>query len=673
MAKKKRPAAPLETAAAPPVLSPHLIWPAFALLAILFFWTPLFDDQASIQWDMADVHYSAQKYFEQSLRTTGLPRWTPFEFSGMPFLADPQTGAWYPLHWPFFLIGITPRAMQWELALHAFLALGGMFLLARKVTRHTGGAVVAAVFYAFSGFFAGHSSHLGIFETAALLPWLLWGATVAIETGATRDILVTGLIAGVLILIGHFQTALYAFFALALLAALSRGSIARRALVLAVAAAVGLLISAVQTLPALELASQSNRATASYRADTNAANNPPVKPAALATLVRPDFYGVISGDYKGPGDITQSYFYGGLLLLPLVIAAFVRRTSIAIPAVLIAVPLWYSLGPKTGLYDALTLLPGFGSVRAPVHIWFVVALGLALAAGLGFVFVAERFRKPWLAAAVIAFSLGDLWYWNMSSNPLTYARMSYAERYGNAFDNYQAHIAAARQRPFYRIWSPYATNAFGPLNSALESRTEVTYGYNPLELARYGDYLHASEQNPKLLNGLAVTHKIDVPHGAIVENPDALPRVSVPPSVTFAPNADAAKNLLTTLDPAQSAVIEGPPRPLSPVAARVQIVNYEDDFYRIRYSAAGETLLRIAVPYFPGWSALIDGRPADVLPVDYALSGVVVPAGDHELTLRYRSRGFTLGAALSGITAIMILGFVLGPAFPGSVFRRRSR
>ncbi len=666
MAKKKRPAAVPESLGARPALSPKLIWPGFAVLIILFFWTPLFDDQASIQWDMADVHYSAQKYFEQSLRSTGFPRWTPFEFSGFPFLADPQTAAWYPLHWPFFLIGITPRAMEWELALHAFLALGGMFLLARKFLRNTSAALVAAVFYAFGGFFAGHSSHLGIFETAALFPWLLWAAALAIETGAIREMLLTGMIAGLVILAGHFQTALYAFFALALFVAGSRGPMLRRGLVLVAAGVAGLLLSAVQTLPALELAVQSGRAGLSYRSTTNA----PLIPGALATLVDPNFYGVIRGDYKGPADITQFYLYGGLLLLPLAIAGFIRRTSLAIPAVLIAIPLWYSFGPKTGLYDALTLLPGFGSVRAPVHIWFVIALGLALAAGLGFMLLVERVRKPWLAVVVIAFSIGDLWYWNMSSNPLTYARMSYAERYGNAFDRYQAYIAPVKQRPFYRIWSPYATNSFGPMNSSLESRTEVTYGYNPLELGRYGEYLGASNQNPKLLNGLAVTHKIDVSHGTLTENPEALPRVSVPPEVAFVPNADAAKSMLPTLDPALKAIVEGPAQALSPSGARAEIVNYEDDFYRIRFSAAADCLVRIAVPYYPGWSAAIDGHPADVLPVDYALMGVIVPAGKHELTVRFRSRWLALGATLSVVSLGVILGMLL---LGSSVFARCSR
>ena len=40
-----------------------------------------------------------------------IPLWTPYVFSGMPFLADPQVGAWYPLNWPFFMIGITPSAI----------------------------------------------------------------------------------------------------------------------------------------------------------------------------------------------------------------------------------------------------------------------------------------------------------------------------------------------------------------------------------------------------------------------------------------------------------------------------------------------------------------------------------------------------------------------------------
>src|ERR1700690_990741 len=150
------------------------IWAAFALGTVLFYAMPLFSPRASIHWDLADVSYPAQKYFEESIRDGKLPQWTSYLDSGIPFLSDPRAGAWYPLHWPFFAIGITPRAMVWELALHAFLALGGAWLLARRLLGEDGPAAVGAVLYAGGGFFAAHSSSLPLFETAALLPWLLW-------------------------------------------------------------------------------------------------------------------------------------------------------------------------------------------------------------------------------------------------------------------------------------------------------------------------------------------------------------------------------------------------------------------------------------------------------------------------------------------------------------------
>src|SRR5437899_1594439 len=134
----------------------YKIWAAFAVAAFVFYSVALFDSQTSIQGDAVDVHYSAQKYIADSLREGHLPQWTPYVFSGFPFLADPRTGAWYPLHWPFFLIGITPRAIEWELTLHAFLALFGTYLLARRLTGNHMLALIAAMFYAGGGFFAAH-------------------------------------------------------------------------------------------------------------------------------------------------------------------------------------------------------------------------------------------------------------------------------------------------------------------------------------------------------------------------------------------------------------------------------------------------------------------------------------------------------------------------------------
>jgi uncharacterized membrane protein (UPF0136 family) len=207
------------------IASGRVIFCAFTAAVLLFYAKPLFDYNASIQWDAVDVHYSSQKYFADHILSGRLPFWTPYLFSGFPFLADPQTGAWYPLNWPFFLTGITPRAIQWELALHCLLALAGGYLLAREILKSRAAAVFAGVFFAFSGFFTGHSSHVGMFQTAALLPWLLWAGLRAVRS--IRNVPILLVVAGCVVLPGHFQTALYSFFALALFLAARLRSAAR--------------------------------------------------------------------------------------------------------------------------------------------------------------------------------------------------------------------------------------------------------------------------------------------------------------------------------------------------------------------------------------------------------------------------------------------------------------
>jgi len=120
-------------------------WAAPALIAALvlvFYLVPLTSESASIQWDAADVHYPFQKYWSDHVRSASLPSWTPYVFAGYPFLAYPETAAWYPPHWPFFLIGITPRMIQAELALNAFLACLGAFLLISRFVENRAAAVL---------------------------------------------------------------------------------------------------------------------------------------------------------------------------------------------------------------------------------------------------------------------------------------------------------------------------------------------------------------------------------------------------------------------------------------------------------------------------------------------------------------------------------------------------
>src|SRR2546428_10436544 len=91
-------------------------------------------------------------------------------------------------------------------------------MLARNLLGSPPAALASAFLYGLSGFFAAHSSHVGIFQTAAWLPWILYGFLQSLESSSLKPASLTGLAAGCMILAGHFQTALYAFCALALFA-----------------------------------------------------------------------------------------------------------------------------------------------------------------------------------------------------------------------------------------------------------------------------------------------------------------------------------------------------------------------------------------------------------------------------------------------------------------------
>ncbi len=621
-------------------------------------WIPLTSATAGIQWDAVDVHYSAQKYFADSVRAGALPHWTPYIFSGFPFLADPQTGAWYPLNWPFFLFGVTPRSIQGELALHTLLAAAGAFLLGRRLLGGAAPALVAAIAYAMSGFFAGHASHVGMSQTAAWLPWLLLAIGRAIEKGGRRWMPAAGAVGGLMILAGHFQSALYSMAAAAIWSAAlcvgRRELFTRAAAALAAGGAIAAALAAVQTLPGLELTGQSVRSAMSLDRTPNAA----LTPASLATLVWADASGAVGGNYRGPADITQHYLYAGALLLPLAMigvwwgawrpSAAEERRPAMLALFLLLPALWYALGPAGGLYRLVTTLPGFASVRAPVHAWFVCALALALLAGAGAKSVGDRWK--WAAAAIPAVLFADVFLWNSLWNPMAYSRNSYEERYGAGLGVFRERVPP-RLPEGARLHAPYSIPALGPQNHPLDARVEATYGYNPLRLAAYAEYIAAAERNPKLLDILGAGLRLHVPDGRFEKRPSALPRA------TFARRIDVgadARPLLASHDPVESAIAADAVPSHDPAATVVSIERGEQTL-RVRYRAAAPSLMRVAIPYYPGWRATAGGRELPVVRADHALMGVVVPAGEGEVALRFVSRYFLAGAAISAVAAALVL------------------
>ena len=79
---------------------------------------------------------------------------------------------------------------------------------------------------------------------------------------------------------------------------------------------------------------------------------------------------------------------------------------------------------------------------------------------------------------------------------------------------------------------------------------------------------------------------------------------------------------------------------------------------------AGSALV-VAENFYPGWSATVDGRPANVGRADYALIGVELPTGGTNVVLAFDSAPYHTGkrvtlVALAVGTVWWLLGAFMG-------------
>jgi hypothetical protein len=87
-------------------------------------------------------------------------------------------------------------------------------------------------------------------------------------------------------------------------------------------------------------------------------------------------------------------------------------------------------------------------------------------------------------------------------------------------------------------------------------------------------------------------------------------------------------------------------------ADRVEVELYEPDRVRLRARSAGGGLCVLADVDYPGWTAKVDGRPAKIFRTNGAMRGVLVPAGEHVVEYRFRSRSFEAGAWISVVSVV---------------------
>jgi hypothetical protein len=130
-----------------------------------------------------------------------------------------------------------------------------------------------------------------------------------------------------------------------------------------------------------------------------------------------------------------------------------------------------------------------------------------------------------------------------------------------------------------------------------------------------------------------------------------------------------ARLLDTSFDPRSTLLLEREPGiELSDasVTGQAEVIAFQPERITIQVSTSAPSLLSVALPYYPGWVATVNGEDTPILKAYTALVSIPVGVGEHEVVLRYDPPIYRLGAWISGLAW---LGLSLATVW---AIRRRS-
>lgn len=362
-----------------------------ATLASLAYWAPaLLAAGATGLGDWQMVHHNWEVGWVAITRHGEWPLWDPYHCGGVTMLGNPESQHFSPWFLLAFLLGPT-GGIKAMLVAHTALGVLGMRAYARAVLGFSAPAAwLAAIAWAFSGFFAWHGAggH-GTFLAFDYLPWLLLAWRRALVD--VRNAVTVALLLALTVAEGGTYPLPYMGLALALEALLllrrpeTRRATLRAALVVS---ALFPLVSAVRLLPILEALRRFPRTMASIDR-----LSPGDVVAALTERTH---------EWRWPGHefVWPEYgaFLGWTVLALATVSPFLlrstlrtRRRAVLTHAVLAALFLALILGNgPLRPWPLLHALPVFDALRVPSRFFGVATFYVAILAGFTLDALASR-------------------------------------------------------------------------------------------------------------------------------------------------------------------------------------------------------------------------------------------------------------------------------------------
>ena len=319
--------------------------------------------------------------------------------------------------------------------------------------------------------------------------------------------------------------------------------------------------------------------------------------------------------------------------------------------------------------------------------FFIVTIGTLLLLAYN----AKKLKATWTVAAIALLCLGDMWSVNK--------RYLYDEQFvpkseqAATFRKSQTdELILQDQSPDYRVLN-FAGNTFEENNTSYWHKS--VGGYHAAKLRRYQEMIdhHIAKEMQAAYQEVATaggqmdsvnaakfpvlnmlnTKYFIFPAGqqgqtVPIENPYAFGNAWFVDKVQYVNNANEEIDAIGQVDLQQTAIVDskfkealkGVNEGYKDSLSTIRLTGYEPNQLVYETSSPKDGVVVFSEIYYPGWTATIDGKPADIARADYILRAMNVPAGKHTIEMRFdpQSLHVTEGIAY-GAMALLLIGVII--------------
>jgi Bacterial membrane protein YfhO len=679
-------------------------WQTLALAVLvfqpLFFYRRhLFRLTSHIPFDIQTFHLPLSAFIERSVKEHVWPFWNPLMYSGGPIHADMQAQLFYPFTWLAILANQWTGGtrlfywLEWLIPLHMIIGGVAAYFMLKQFRCSALVCLFGATVFQIGAFFVSQAEHLGSICSAAWFPFVLlcllhlargfhsrWFGGLALSAAMS---LLGGFPATAIVIV-----ALSGFFCIALACT----GMAKTRLFLFCAAGWLLAggIAAIQLIPTLQLSSLSV-ASLRYKWRGNGGGMPW---ESLASFIWPNYYHIFSvGDrslYTLPYEFTFMFTFCGHVTLVLIAMAplFLRKSKLLVISVaLFVISALWMIGENTPVYPVIfRRLPHFlqSSIYAEIAL-----LGFSMfAATTGALVLAHFERNISRALLVILVAINS---WNLirlgANKPFNSYDGGYEVATASWDDGGRSMPAALStftqaSKPALRI--SFLSESRGFLWSAPGLFNFYSAdGDNPFLLLSYFNLRHTfsdeyewsrkqflRDLNSPWIRALNIGYIIDdakapnrqTADGFIESLPfqsfriykvkDPLPRFYLQTKVVVVRDEEEGLKVAKdpAFDPTQKAIVEELKedwQAADSAEGTTKVLTYENNRIELDVQTFVRSLLVTSEPFYPGWTATVDNRSADILRTNVAFRGIFLEPGRHHVVMRYFPSGLVLGLTIS--------------------------